>query len=231
MLGSLPRHLVLSLHLPRPKGSVRFGRDDDEAKEERKEPRKRRDEPNRGGWGKKWVSGERTGLRPERLLSSSSSPVPVPAPWPKGGDNMTSEETEWPKWTKGVAYGRNGKGSDTPERRDGGNEWKAVTSLLYVSLSLRSLRVRLRSVRDETTEGRRDEKGTRRAVEGGGNGLSSRCSSFPCRSHPSFTSHVGSSCSTPPSVPSDVGNRHEEKVKDVRKTRDIIWCINNCNRM
>ena len=48
MLGSLPRHLVLSLHLPRPKGSVRFGRDDDEAKEERKEPRKRRDEPNRG---------------------------------------------------------------------------------------------------------------------------------------------------------------------------------------
>ena len=47
MLGSLPRHLVLSLHLPRPKGSVRFGRDDDEAKEERKEPRKRRDEPNR----------------------------------------------------------------------------------------------------------------------------------------------------------------------------------------
>ena len=55
--------------------------------------------------------------------------VPVPAPWPKGGDNMTSEETEWPKWTKGVAYGRNGKGSDTPERRDGGNEWKAVTSL------------------------------------------------------------------------------------------------------
>ena len=31
----------------------------------------------------KWVSGERTGLRPERLLSSSSSPVSVPATGPK----------------------------------------------------------------------------------------------------------------------------------------------------
>ena len=81
--------------------------------------------------------------------------------------------------------------------------------------------VKAKNLRDEPmTEGRRDEKRTRRAVEGGGNGFSSRCSSFPCRSHPSFTSHVGSSCSTPPSVPSDVGNRHEEKVKDVRKTRE-----------
>ena len=33
------------------------------------------------------------------------------------------------RWEEGDVEGMKGKGSDTPERRDGGNEWKAVTSL------------------------------------------------------------------------------------------------------
>ena len=162
---------------------------------------------------------------PYRL--SHPSPLSLLASFPRG-----SAQAVWRVWREcGKGCGSEGKGkrrvSLTSSLRSFSSltrlfPFPRLTSLLYVSFSLRSLRVRLRSVRDETTEGRRDEKGTRRAVEGGGNGLSSRCSSFPCRSHPSFTSHVGSSCSTPPSVPSGVGNRHEEKVKDVRKSR-VRW--------
>ena len=117
MLGSLPRHLVLSLHLPRPKGSVRFGRDDDEAKEERKEPRKRRDEPNRGKTRVNILSfgdgTERSEWWDERrmeclLVSFPSSPHVsfhyVPEPQAEDG-NTGGTNREW--GVKGVANGTN----------------------------------------------------------------------------------------------------------------------------
>lgn len=77
---------------------------------------------------------------------------------------------------------------------------------------------------------RRDEKETRRAVEGGGNGLSSRCSSFPCRSPwllSTFTSRKGSFMK----VSIILGDRREWIIGCGPRVREMkgMWSERNVN--